>query len=830
MPRYPHLIVTTAPDDVRFTSTRSGRDNLITPPRNRNTHARHLIQSVENARAQQPVPRQIGNGFYQSTDLVLTFESEPDFELAFESLDMSRSGIDLLAVSKDGAGRELATVRIPENKLPLFLRKLEAYRDNDPNAPLADGEKPKRDNRRLAESISQIHRATLRQYWTDEAAAYPAPGQMITWEVWLRRAREGEAAPQQVLAAAQEDFGYEVISEPLKFVDRTVVLVRATPEQLALGIDFLGVIAELRKAKTTAGFFAGLPAVDQHNWIEDLVGRTTGAVNGAPFVGLLDTGVNRAHPLLAPIIAEADLHTYKPQWDVDDTGAHGTAMAGLALFGDLTPLLEGGQDIELDHRLQSVKIIHEPDPHRPELYGAVTREAVARLEVVPAGKSVYCMAITADGSDRGRPSSWSSAMDEIAMGEDTESTRLVILAAGNTAFQNRTNYPADNETASVQDPAQAWNALTVGAYTEMTTFDQVEYPGHECLAVAGDLGPSSTTSLVWPRDARWPFKPDIVLEGGNMARPGPGIAPDYIDDLSLLSTSHQFNLGQRPLTTIHDTSAATALASRLAASLLARYPNFTPETVRGLIVHSARWTPAMLGRANGSQVNLLRIFGYGTPNVTELYSCANNVLTLIAQSTLQPFFRDEKKGIKTNCMNVHALPWPREALQALPVDTQVKLRVTLSYFIEPSPGERGWDKKYGYASHGLRFAVQRPTESVDEFRLRINKFGRDEEYDADAHHGDTGVWQLGGNTPTNGSIHSNVWTGTAAELANRSHIAIYPTMGWWKNRPSEGRYTRSVRYSLVVTIETPDVNTDIYTPVAVQIGVAAPIAIEMEIT
>ena len=63
---------------------------------------------------------------------------------------------------------------------------------------------------------------------------------MITWEVWLRRAREGEAATQQVLAAAQEDFGYEVISEPLKFVDRTVVLVRATPEQLALGTDFLG--------------------------------------------------------------------------------------------------------------------------------------------------------------------------------------------------------------------------------------------------------------------------------------------------------------------------------------------------------------------------------------------------------------------------------------------------------------------------------------------------------------------------------------------------------------------------------------------------------------
>jgi hypothetical protein len=760
---------------------------------------------------------------------VLTFESEPGFELAFESLEMSRSGIDLLAVSKDADGRELATVRIPENKLPIFLRKLEAYRDNDPSAPLAEGQKPKRDNRRLAESISQIRRATLRQYWTDEAAAYPAAGQAITWEVWLRRTRGDEASPQQVLATAQADFGYEVISEPLTFVDRTVVLVRATPEQLALGTDFLGVIAELRKAKVTAGFFAGLPADDQHNWIENLVGRTTGAANDAPFVGLLDTGVNRAHPLLAPIITDADLHTYKPQWGVNDTGAHGTAMAGLALFGDLTPLLEGNQEVELGHRLQSVKLIHDPDPHRPDLYGAVTQETVARLEVAPAGKPVYCLAVTADGSDRGRPSSWSSAVDEMAMGEDTESTRLIILAAGNTNLQNRTNYPADNETASVQDPAQAWNALTVGAYTDMTTFDQAEYPGHECLAAAGDLGPASTTSLVWPHTSRWPFKPDIVMEGGNMARPGPGLAPDYIDDLSLLSTNHQFNLGQRPLTTMHDTSAAAALASRLSASLLARYPAFTPETVRGLMVHSARWTPAMFARANGSQVNLLRTFGYGTPNVTELYTSANNVLTLIVQSELQPFFKDGKKGVKTNRMNVHTLPWPREALQALPVDTHVKLRVTLSYFIEPSPGERGWDKKYGYASHGLRFAVQRPTESVDEFKLRINRFERDEEYDADAHHGDTGTWLLGGNTPTNGSIHSNVWRGTAAELANRSHMAVYPTTGWWKTRPSEERYTRSVRYSLIATIETPDVNTDIYTPVAVQIGIAAPVPIEIQV-
>jgi len=39
-------------------------------------------------------------------------------------------------------------------------------------------------------------------------------------------------------------------------------------------------------------------------------------------------------------------------------------------------------------------------------------------------------------------------------------------------------------------------------------------------------------------------------------------------------------------------------------------------------------------------------------------------------------------------MHLHDLPWPTEQLQALG-GAQVTLRITLSYFIEPNPGERG---------------------------------------------------------------------------------------------------------------------------------------------
>ena len=306
--------------------------------------------------------------------------------------------------------------------------------------------------------------------------------------------------------------------------------------------------------------------------------------------------------------------------------------------------------------------------------------------------------------------------------------------------------------------------------------------------------------------------------------------PLYLPELCVLTTSDTFLAGQSPLMTFQETSAATALAANLAGKLWAKYPDLTPESVRALMIHSARWSPAMLRRCspggNLNVINLLRSFGHGAPDEAALLTSADNELTLIVQGNMQPFIKEDG-GIKTRDIKIHALPWPTAVLQQLPLDTEVSLRVTLSYFIEPSPGERGWDKKYGYASHGLRFAVRRPTETAAQFAARINAFGREDGYDVAGHQDDAGEWFLGTVTPSNGSVHSNVWTGTAAQLANRSHVAVYPTMGWWRTRPREQRYDREVTYSLVVSLVVPDVETDIYTPVAQQIEIAAQVEVDI---
>ena len=193
-----------------------------------------------------------------------------------------------------------------------------------------------------------------------------------------------------------------------------------------------------------------------------------------------------------------------------------------------------------------------------------------------------------------------------------------------------------------------------------------------------------------------------------------------------------------------------ALASRLAAQIRGAYPDLWPETVRALLVHSAEWTPAMKrmflqGRRLPSKLdyeNLVRRCGFGVPDINRALWSVENSLTMVVQETLQPFKRVPGKQVTLRDMHLHNLPWPRDVLESLG-DTQVELRVTLSYFIEPNPSQRGTRSRYRYESHGLRFDVRRPLESTDDFRRRINLLARDEETGGNRG-GDDPSWLIGG--------------------------------------------------------------------------------------
>jgi hypothetical protein len=255
----------------------------------------------------------------------------------------------------------------------------------------------------------------------------------------------------------------------------------------------------------------------------------------------------------------------------------------------------------------------------------------------------------------------------------------------------------------------------------------------------------------------------------------------------------------------------------MAAIIWNRYPEFWPETVRALLIHSAAWTPAMLGGRNKWELdrsaieNLLQVHGYGVPSMQDALYSSRNSLTLISQESLSPFIK-EGSEVKTRDWHVYALPWPKETLQALG-EMDVELRVTLSYYMEPNPTSRGWNNKFRYASHGLRFEVKSPTESIPEFKRRINKVMR-EEGDQGSSPSDTGSWRLGPQKRVRGSIHSDWWRGSAAALAEKEYLAVFPVRGWWSERPHLQKWGEPARYCLVVSIRTPETGVDIYAPVS----------------
>ncbi|WP_427914802.1 S8 family peptidase [Ramlibacter sp. MMS24-I3-19] len=827
--RRPHLL----PNDTRSTEGYTakgagGGDRPEVPEQAREQHSQNLRAQFAQVAAvqQQRIADQQAADVQTAIGIQIEFESQQGVELAAESLARDRQGIELMNVREHG-DQVLATVFVPDGKLVHFENLITAYAEHRTNvngAPL--------DNRRLIDAIRQVRVATFDSLWTDAAEALPAnDAQAIWWEAWL----PGGETRLQVIADFRkvcELAGLLVADRVLHFPERSVVQMHGSKGRLLQSALVLNMIAELRRAKTTAEFFAALPLNEQAEWGESLQERLSPQHAGNSYVTLLDTGVNHGHPLFAGLVDNADRHSVEPAWGLDDENGHGTELAGLALLGDLTPALADEGAVTVPHRLESVKVLRGPGDNEGKSHGAITAEAVARVEITASDRRrVFAMAVSStDGRDRGRPSSWSAEIDRLACDYEGqgEAPRLFVLCAGNTQDSNAWgDYPASLSTNLIHDPGQAWNALTVGAYSELTTISEPYGHQYSPIASAGGLSPYTTTSATW--QASWPFKPDIVMEGGNAAIDATGFT-SQMDSLSLLTTSHEPHL--RLFALSWATSAATALAAGMAARIQAAYPTFWPETVRALMVHSARWSQQMLDtyvpqgvRSQANMRQLLRHCGYGVPNLERILYSAGNSLTMIVQDELQPYHK-MGSAIRTRDMHLHALPWPVEQLQALG-EAQVTLRVTLSYFIEPNPGERGGIDKYAYQSHALRFAVRRPLETEQAFRGRINAQATAEEQGLPGNAGGTDAgWTVGERTRARGSIISDSWTGTAAQLANRGQLAVFPAMGWWRNRPSHGRFERAARYALLVSIEAPEVEQDLYATVAQQIGV--PLAVEIQ--
>lgn len=829
-----HIIVTKNPSVEAYSPPFRPFRALVPAPASRLAHGvalRTALQQAEIvARQRRAEAGVVVHGAVPG--VYIQFDSQPDIDLNLATLENKKKGIELVAVSDtftdpDRKRVQRATVFVPDGKIGHFISRFEKYAATTPKIK---GERRYED---MLDRIAELRLATLRALWTDDQDAYPMANQTIWWELWLRKHDGKELERLHDFAVC---VGLKIGARRLEFDDRIVLLVRGTSPQLSSSVDVLNDIAELRRAKETAGFFVDQSPLEQANWVDNLRRRTTPPGDDAPVVCVLDTGINREHPLLVDSIQEMDATTVELSWGAHDHDGHGTEMAGLALHGDLSGVLASASQVRLRHALESVKILPPPSqpPNAPELYGAVTAAAASRAEIqAPERRRCFSMAITSeDKRDRGQPTSWSAAVDALASGRSFDSAkqglvyldddsdpsrRLFVLSAGNVSSLD-IDHLNRSDVEPIHDPAQAWNALTVGAYTDRVILNDPRWESWSPLANGGELSPWSTTSVGFATP--WPVKPDIVAEGGNIVRNGIGEIDFPVPDLCLLSTYYKPT--DKSLVLSWATSAACAQVAHMCGIISAEYPNLWPEAIRALVVHSAEWTSAMkahLVSADGkrARARLARRYGFGVPSLERALRSGRDALALVIQGSIRPF-----KDGKMREMHLYELPWPKAVLSGLG-EVPVRMRVTLSYFIEPNPARRGWQKRHRYQSHGLRFEVRRPTDSMDVFRKRMNQRALDEEEERPTSAPDE-RWFLGEQARNRGSIHSDVWVGMAADLAECGVIGIYPVSGWWKEQKNRDRSDNGARYALVVSIETSGVETDIWTPVAQEIGVPIEVA------
>lgn len=813
----PHFVLDGVARSEGFKGRGGGGGTRPSDVADRRQHASRILAAIDQI---EPVPT--------ASATYLEIVGRPGESFDAKKFDVS--GLSLLRIAEgdveDGVPTRVTVMAsAAERGLEKLRAKISDFAEQD-GKPNGEGKtRPK--NADLAQSIDIIKEAGLQELWRHPVKPFPEHGGPTDWEIWLNPGEANRFAEQA------QQYDITIYGDRLEFPEDIVLVATCTATQLAHAVREIGAVRSLVQPGRPVDFVDTMEAEEQAQWSSELSGRIQieQPQAGIPsYLTILDTGIARSHPLILPVLSAADRYTAIPGWDLSDLHGHGTAMAGLAAYGDLRPLIGGMGPVRVEHRLESSKVLPDGIANPHHLLGDRTMKAVNAAEVEPSRLRTYALATTTDEDwpHSGAPTSWSAEIDQLTAGVsgNVRQKRLVVISAGNIAMQHGgvNNYLSycDHLNGEVFSPAQAWNAITVGAMTQMNGVGGPTFG--TTLAHVGDLAPMSRTAS-WA--TTWPIKPDIVMEGGNWFAERAIQTPNTHPDLLLITTSKDYP--QRSFTDFSDTSAATALAARDLAILRARHPGLWPETIRALYVGSARWTDQMWSHVPAGQRSkkgalgvLFKRYGYGKPDLERALASASSAVSMIVQDEIRPY-ENVRSSRRMHEMRLLQLPWPTEILRALG-NTEVTLRISLSTFVAPNPSETARGRKLRYASHGLRFKLKGADETVPQFVQRVGRAVINED-DGPVEGPDSAEWSYGTIRRDVGSLHIDSLTILASDLSRRDCIAIHPVGGWWKDGKRVDPEKCVARYGLVVEIESQNEDVDLYTAISQKIRI--PVGIDV---
>ncbi|MDP8831524.1 S8 family peptidase, partial [Serratia marcescens] len=364
-------------------------------------------------------------------------------------------------------------------------------------------------------------------------------------------------------------------------------------------------------------------------------------------VCILDSGINTAHPLLRSAIAESA--SFIAGEDEYDSCGHGTAVAGIALYGDLEAC-DASNFWQPSLWLFNGKVLNAAGEFDTTTIETTLTQAVEHF--VELGCRIFNLSLgNANAPYDGKH------IRGIAYVLDTLARRydiLFVVSAGNfngnddpPVPQNswRDEYPdyLIHNTSVIIDPAPALNVLTVGSYARHNaTFNaQIRPDEISHLSPAAEYQPSPFTRH--GPSVKGAFKPEVVAHGGNFAasmRRDGGQWKAHARGLGVLSCHHQFQ-GSTFFSEQSGTSFSAPYITYLAGRLLNEYPDMSANMLRAMLVNHATLTSQMKDtfseqvgndyRSSASTRNrdvVRDVVGYGLVDEDSLYRSSEEVVVM----------------------------------------------------------------------------------------------------------------------------------------------------------------------------------------------------------
>ena len=334
-------------------------------------------------------------------------------------------------------------------------------------------------------------------------------------------------------------------------------------------------------------------------------------------VMVMDSGIV-PHPLLKNAVYENGWNMGLPDMETRDDRAHGTRVAGTALYGDIRERIrrnDFGQEIWIC----SAKVFYQdgetPIPLGKLLETRIRGSLKKMREMFPKCRIVN-MSFGRDGAEPVPPfDQYSIApyIDELAVEHDDV---IFVVSAGNIQpeFCEKNEYPdylvGDSAEIRISDPAISAHAITVGALEDSEQ-------QHNIPSRITRVGPGINCAI----------KPELVETGG-----GP--------DNPVLVLNHDFRYGT--FSTGIGTSHSTPKISHYLAKLINRFPNRSRNLIIALLISSATvpdYVPPKLLQI-GSQAEqavsrrIANIYGYGKPDLRSAEFSSRNRAVFTHEGTI----------------------------------------------------------------------------------------------------------------------------------------------------------------------------------------------------